>query len=77
MPRVDGPNTGTAFRGPSAVLAVTRFVVDCDTLLRIAAGEIEVAPDHKLVAPTPVRSHARAVSGLVETATIDALRQPD
>jgi predicted nucleic acid-binding protein len=37
---------------------VTRFVVDCDTLLRIAAGEIEVAAEHKLVAPTLVRSQA-------------------
>jgi predicted nucleic acid-binding protein len=39
---------------------VTRFVVDCDTLLRIAAGEIEVAAEHKLVAPTLVRSQALA-----------------
>ena len=39
---------------------MTRFVVDCDTLLRIAAGEIEVAPGHKLVAPTLVRSQALA-----------------
>jgi predicted nucleic acid-binding protein len=37
---------------------VTRFVVDCETLLRIAAGEIEVAPEHNLVAPTLVRSQA-------------------
>jgi predicted nucleic acid-binding protein len=37
---------------------VTRFVVDADTLLRIAAGEIEVAPGHQLVAPTLVRSQA-------------------
>ena len=37
---------------------MTRFVVDCDTLLRIAAGEIEVAGEHKLVAPTLVRSQA-------------------
>ncbi len=37
---------------------MTRFVVDCDTLLRIAAGEIEVAAEHKLVAPTLVRSQA-------------------
>jgi indolepyruvate ferredoxin oxidoreductase alpha subunit len=35
-----------------------RFVVDCETLLRIAAGEIEVAAEHKLVAPTLVRSQA-------------------
>jgi predicted nucleic acid-binding protein len=45
---------------------VTRFVVDCDTLLRIAAGEIEVAPEHQLVAPTLVRS--QALSALYETA---------
>ena len=37
---------------------MTRFVVDCDTLLRIAAGEIEVAAQHKLVVPTLVRSQA-------------------
>jgi predicted nucleic acid-binding protein len=43
---------------------VTRFVVDCDTLLRIAAGEIEVADGHQLVAPTPVRS--QALSALYE-----------
>jgi hypothetical protein len=35
---------------------VTRFVVDCETLIRIAAGEIEVAPEQRLVAPTLVRS---------------------
>jgi len=45
---------------------VTRFVVDCETLLRIAAGEIEVAADHKLVAPTLVRS--QALSALYEAA---------
>jgi indolepyruvate ferredoxin oxidoreductase alpha subunit len=39
---------------------VTRFVVDCDTLLGIAAGEIEVAPGHQLLAPTLVRSQALA-----------------
>ena len=37
---------------------MTRFVVDCATLLRIAAGDIEVAVEHKLVAPTLVRSQA-------------------
>jgi len=45
---------------------VTRFVVDCETLLRIAAGEIEVAGEHKLVAPTLVRS--QALSALYEAA---------
>jgi len=39
---------------------MTRFVVDCDTLLRIAAGEVEVAAEHMLVAPTLVRSQALA-----------------
>jgi len=39
---------------------MTRFVVDCDTLLRIVAGEVEVASEHQLVAPTLVRSQALA-----------------
>jgi predicted nucleic acid-binding protein len=39
---------------------VTRFVVDCDTLLRIAADDIDVAAEHQLVAPTLVRSQALA-----------------
>jgi hypothetical protein len=58
---------------------VTRFVVDADTLLRIAAGEIEVAAEHQQLHAdafvTSDRDLARAVSGLVETATIDALRK--
>ena len=43
---------------------MTRFVVDCETLLRIVAGEIEVAAEHQLVAPTLVRS--QALSALYE-----------
>ena len=43
---------------------MTRFVVDCETLLRVAAGEVEVAAEHKLVAPTLVRS--QALSALYE-----------
>ena len=39
---------------------MTRFVVDADTLLGIAAGEIEVAAGHQLLAPTLVRSQALA-----------------
>jgi predicted nucleic acid-binding protein len=49
-----------------SVCGVTRFVVDCETLLRIAAGEIEVASEHQLVAPTLVRS--QALSALYEAA---------
>ena len=41
-----------------SVCGVTRFVVDADTLLRIAAGEIEVAAGHQLLAPTLARSQA-------------------
>ena len=45
---------------------MTRFVVDCETLLRVAAGEIEVAVEHQLVAPTLVRS--QALSALYQAA---------
>jgi predicted nucleic acid-binding protein len=45
---------------------VTRFVVDCETLLRIAAGEVDVAAEHTLLAPTLVRS--QALSALYEAA---------
>lgn len=39
---------------------MTRFVVDCDTLLRIATDEVTVSAEHQLVAPTLVRSQALA-----------------
>ena len=39
---------------------MARYVVDCPTLFRIAAGELEVDPEHRLVAPTLVRSQALA-----------------
>jgi hypothetical protein len=45
---------------------LTRFVIDCETLLRIAGGEIEVAHEHRLVAPRLVRS--QALSALYEAA---------
>ena len=45
---------------------MTRFVVDCETLLRIATGEIEVAAGHQLVAPALIRS--QALSTLYEAA---------
>ena len=62
MRPVGGRSDGRA----DSVCAVTRFVVDCETLLRIAAGEIEVAAEHKLVAPTLVRS--QALSALYQAA---------
>src|SRR4051794_41884925 len=57
------------------VLLVTRFVVDCETLLRIAAGEIEVAAEHQLVAPTLVRS--QALSALYEAARHGEITRPE
>ena len=45
-------------RRACSVRGVMRFVIDCETLLRIAAGEIEVAAEHQLVAPTLIRSQA-------------------
>ena len=39
---------------------MARFVVDCETLVKIAAGELVVAEGHRLVAPTLVRSQALA-----------------
>jgi predicted nucleic acid-binding protein len=35
---------------------VTRFVVDCGVVLRLAAEEIRVASEHELLAPTLLRS---------------------
>ena len=60
------PSGETVHPRPCSVHGVTRFVVDCETLLRIAAGEIEVAAEHKLVAPTLVRS--QALSALYQAA---------
>ena len=35
---------------------MTRFVVDCGVVLRLAAEEMQVAPEHELLAPTLLRS---------------------
>ena len=35
---------------------MTRFVVDCGVVLRLASGGIEVAAEHELLAPTLLRS---------------------
>lgn len=53
-------------RAHVASAALARFVIDCETLLRIAAGEVEVAAEHHLVAPTLVRS--QALSALYQAA---------
>jgi predicted nucleic acid-binding protein len=54
---------------------VARYVVDCETLLRIAGGEIEVAPQHQLFAPTLVRS--QALSALYEAARRGEISRAD
>jgi predicted nucleic acid-binding protein len=35
---------------------MTRFVVDCGVVLRLASEEVEVRPEHELLAPTLLRS---------------------
>ena len=35
---------------------MTRFVLDCGVVLHLAAEEIQVAPEHELLAPTLLRS---------------------
>jgi predicted nucleic acid-binding protein len=35
---------------------MTRFVVDCDVVLRLASEEVEVGAEHELLAPTLLRS---------------------
>lgn len=37
---------------------MARFVVDCDTVLHVAAERIEIPPEHELLAPTLLRSQA-------------------
>ncbi len=40
---------------------MTRFVVDCGVVLRLAAEEVEIAPGHELLAPTLLRSQTLSV----------------
>ena len=37
---------------------MTRYAIDAATLLRLVTAQLEVHPDHQLVAPNAVRSHA-------------------
>jgi predicted nucleic acid-binding protein len=37
---------------------MTRFVVACDVVLRLASADVEVAAEHELLAPTLLRSQA-------------------
>lgn len=39
---------------------MARYVIDCETLLRLASGEIEASSAHRLFAPTLIRSQALA-----------------
>jgi predicted nucleic acid-binding protein len=45
-----------AERGAVAWTDMTRFVVDCGVVLRLASEEIEIAAEHRLLAPTLLRS---------------------
>jgi len=54
---------------------MARFVVDCETLLRIADGDVKVAAGHTLLAPTLVRS--QALSALYEAARRGEISAPE
>jgi predicted nucleic acid-binding protein len=52
---------------------MTRFVVDAGAALAIAAGSVEVRPEHELLAPTLLRSQAlSAVHEAVARGEVDA-----
>jgi predicted nucleic acid-binding protein len=40
---------------------MARFVVDCSAVLRLASEEIEVHPEHELLAPTLLRSQTLSI----------------
>jgi predicted nucleic acid-binding protein len=52
---------------------MTRFVVDCDAVLQLAAEGIKIAPEHELLAPTLLRSQTlSALHEAVQRGEIDA-----
>ena len=52
---------------------MARFVVDCGVVLRLASEEIEVAAEHKLLAPTLLRSQTlSALHGAVHRGELAA-----
>jgi len=52
---------------------MARFVVDCGVVLRLAAGEIDVAAEHELLAPTLLRSQVlSALHEAVHRGELDA-----
>jgi predicted nucleic acid-binding protein len=52
---------------------LTRFVVDCAVVLRLAREKIEIAPEHELLAPTLLRSQTlSALHGAVHRGELPA-----
>lgn len=52
---------------------MTRFVVDCGVVLRLAAEEVEIAPGHELLAPTLLRSQTlSALRGAVHRGELES-----
>src|SRR5215210_415548 len=47
---------GEVIGRPIAWIRMTRFVVDCGVVLRLASEGIEVGAEHELLAPTLLRS---------------------
>ncbi|HEY4228390.1 MAG TPA: type II toxin-antitoxin system VapC family toxin [Candidatus Limnocylindrales bacterium] len=61
---------------------MTRYVIDAGVAIRIASGEITVAPQHELLAPTLLRSQvlsalheAVARGDMSEAAALDCLKR--
>jgi len=52
---------------------LTRFVVDCGAVLQLASEEVEVPPEHELLAPTLLRSQTlSALHEAVQREELDA-----
>ena len=52
---------------------MTRFVVDCGAVLQLASEEVEVPPEHELLAPTLLRSQTlSALHEAVQREELDA-----
>ena len=65
--------SGNTPPGPLVAEAVTRFVVDCGVVLRLASEELEVHGDHELLAPTLLRSQTlSALHEAVHKGELDA-----
>ncbi len=52
---------GRHLRRPATLRRMARYVVDAPTLLHIVSRDVQIRPEHQLVAPNAVRSEALAL----------------